>query len=62
MPSNKPFLSFVADSKLIQRIDDWRFRRRFPSRAKAIRWLLSWALHKDPDPDETPEVPRAEGD
>ena len=60
MPSNKPFLSFVAESDLIRRIDDWRFRRRFPSRAKAIRWLLRWALHKDPDPEQEPDVPRTD--
>ena len=53
MPSKRPFLNFVADSALIERIDDWRFRHHFPARAEAIRWLLDWALKKNPDPKES---------
>jgi hypothetical protein len=44
----KQFLSFIVDSELLRRIDDFRFRWRFGSRADAIRWLLSWALQRDP--------------
>ena len=43
-PSKKPFLSFVIDPELLQRIDDFRFRHRFESRASAIKWLLERAL------------------
>lgn len=50
MSEKKPFLSFVADSALIKRIDDFRFHWRFKSRADAIRWLLDWALKRAPDP------------
>lgn len=40
MPSKKPFLSFVIDEDLLQKIDDFRFRHRFESRAAAIRALI----------------------
>ena len=48
----KQFLSFIVDSELLRRIDDFRFRWRFGSRADAIRWLLHWALAKDPKADD----------
>lgn len=44
MPSEKPFLTFVVEPELLERIDEFRFARRFSSRAEAIRWLLRWAL------------------
>jgi len=47
----KQFLSFIVDSELLRRIDDFRFRWRFGSRADAIRWLLAWALAREPSPD-----------
>ena len=50
MPDKKPFLSFVIDSKLLARIDEFRFQWRFQSRADAIRWLLDWALQRKPKP------------
>lgn len=53
MPSKKPFLSFIVDSELLARIDDFRFRWRFVSRAEAIRWLLDWALRREPKPPES---------
>ena len=52
MSAKKPFLSFIVDSALLARLDDFRFRWRFESRAAAIRWLLRWALGKDPKPDD----------
>ena len=44
MPSTKPLINLVMDPKLVERIDDFRFANRFPSRAAAIKWLLNWAL------------------
>jgi hypothetical protein len=32
---------------LLKRVDDFRFRNRFASRAAAIKWLLEWALERD---------------
>jgi hypothetical protein len=48
MPSVNPILNFVADAKLIERLDDFRFKNRFESRAAAVKWLLDWALEKNP--------------
>jgi hypothetical protein len=48
MGSEKPFLSFVIESELLKRIDDFRFKHRFESRAAAIKWLLDWALTQKP--------------
>jgi hypothetical protein len=36
-------LTFFIDIDLLDRIDDFRFDNRFPTRAGAIRWLLEWA-------------------
>jgi hypothetical protein len=52
MGSEKPFLSFLVEDALRKRLDGFRFKNRFASRAGAIKWLLSWAL------DQKPAVPR----
>ncbi len=52
MANDKPFLHFVVDSELMKRLDDFRFRHRFESRAAAIKWLLNWALNQKPRPAE----------
>jgi hypothetical protein len=57
MGSEKPFLSFVIEPELLQKIDDFRFKHRFPARAAAIKWLLEWALAQKPKPD----IPRSRG-
>ena len=54
MGSDKPFLHFVIDPGLLKRVDEFRFRGRFESRAAAIKWLLGWAL------DHEPPVPKGE--
>ncbi len=48
MGSDKPFLSFLVDDALLKRLDDFRFKNRFESRAAAIKWLLTWALDQKP--------------
>jgi hypothetical protein len=48
MGSEKPFLHFIVDSALLKRIDEFRFKNRFESRAAAIKWLLAWALDRKP--------------
>ena len=47
-------LTFFIDTELLNRIDDFRFDNRFPTRAGAIRWLLEWALRKAPPPGRPP--------
>ena len=48
--SDKPLLNFVIEPDLLKRIDDWRFKHRFATRAAAIKWLLAWALDQKPAP------------
>lgn len=50
MSSDKPFLSFLVDPSLLKRLDEFRFKHRFESRAAAIKWLLDWALSQKPAP------------
>jgi len=52
MASEKPLLNFVIDPNLLRRLDDFRFKNRFGSRAAAIKWLLDWALNQKPTPKE----------
>jgi hypothetical protein len=44
MGSDKPFLNFVVEPEMLKRLDDFRFKHRFDSRAAAIKWLLDAAL------------------
>lgn len=44
-PSKKPILNFVIDPEQLERIDDFRFRHRFATRAEAVKWLLDWSLY-----------------
>ncbi len=48
MAIDKPILNFYVDTALLKRLDDFRFRNRFPSRAAAVKWLLDWALKQNP--------------
>lgn len=52
MSSEKPFLSFLVEPELLKRLDDFRFKHRFKTRAAAIKWLLDWALKQKPVPPE----------
>jgi hypothetical protein len=48
--ADKSLLNFLVDADLLKRIDDFRFKHRFDSRAAAIKWLLDWALGQKPTP------------
>lgn len=50
MPTEKPLVGLNVEQSLLDRIDDFRFEHRFPSRAAAIKWLLEWALEQHPQP------------
>jgi hypothetical protein len=55
MPSSeKPYLNFVIEDDLLDRIDDFRFANRFPTRAAAVKFLLNAALMNS----KTDEPPR----
>ena len=49
-PAKKQFLSFLIETDLLARIDDYRFDNRFPTRVGAIKFLLAWALDQNPEP------------
>ncbi len=52
MASDKPFLHFIIEPTLLKRLDEFRFRHRFESRAAAIKWLLKAALDSKLVPKE----------
>ncbi len=52
--SDKPYMNFVIQPDLLKRVDDFRFKHRFPARAAAIKWLLDWALAQKPAPKISP--------
>ena len=53
MPAtDKPYLNFIVEPGLLKRLDDFRYKHRFPTRAAAIKWLLDWALDQKPVPSK----------
>lgn len=63
MAINKTLINFIVDDGLLKRIEDFRFKNRFATRAAAIKWLLDWALKQKPSAQnpmqELEEVPAA---
>lgn len=53
-PRTGPILNFVVDQGLIERLDDFRYKYRFPTRASAVKWLLDEALEKGLHPEAKP--------
>jgi metal-responsive CopG/Arc/MetJ family transcriptional regulator len=45
MPTSKPKIILVLDQDIRDRIDDYRYANRIPSRSEAIRRLILEALH-----------------
>jgi hypothetical protein len=64
MSVNKTILNFIIERDLLERIEDFRFKNRFPTRAAAIKWLLAWAVKQKPSPKalslEREELPKRE--
>jgi len=52
MPTEKPKLLFVADEKLIERIEYFRYGNSIPSRSEAIRILVEAGLKTKPKPPQ----------
>ncbi len=48
MASDRQLLNFIVEKDLLNRLDDFRFQNRFATRSGAIKWLLNWALVKNP--------------
>lgn len=53
MPADTKLVTTLIDVDLLTRIDDFRFTRRFKSRAAAMKYLMDFALTYGPEP--TPE-------
>ncbi len=49
---DKQVLSLALSGELLQHIDDYRFKHRFNTRLEAIRYLIDYALSKDPAPGQ----------
>jgi metal-responsive CopG/Arc/MetJ family transcriptional regulator len=47
MNSDKPVVNFVIEEDLLKKIDDYRFEKRFPSRAAAIKNLIRIGLEQE---------------
>ena len=45
MGSTKPFLHFIIEPELLEKLDTFRHKHRFATRAAAIKWLLEAALN-----------------
>lgn len=51
MPADKkPVVNLPFEPELLDRIDEYRFDRRFRSRTAAIKFLLTWSLDRNPEP------------
>lgn len=50
MPADTKLVTTLIDAELLARLDDFRFSRRFKSRAAAMKYLMDWALVRDPQP------------
>jgi metal-responsive CopG/Arc/MetJ family transcriptional regulator len=44
MPEEKQLVHMLFEKRLLNRLDEFRFKQRFESRTDAIRWLLDSAL------------------
>jgi len=44
MPSTQPFVHLILDEEVIEKIDDFRYAKRIPSRNAAIRRLIMTGL------------------
>ena len=48
--NTNPVVNFVIDAALLKRVDEYQHKMRFPSRATAIKFMISWALGQNPKP------------
>jgi metal-responsive CopG/Arc/MetJ family transcriptional regulator len=46
MPTKKPQILLTVDDELLERIDDYRYTNRIPSRSEAVRRLLAGSLDR----------------
>jgi metal-responsive CopG/Arc/MetJ family transcriptional regulator len=46
--TEKERVTILMDPALLKRIEDFRYKQRFPSRSEAIIWLLEYCLNLKP--------------
>jgi len=44
MPTEKPRCTLIIDDKLFEKVDDFRFENRYPSRSAAVMELIRLGL------------------
>lgn len=47
-PEGASLLHINVPQGLLRRLDDFRFKNKFPSRTEALKWLIDWALKQKP--------------
>ena len=52
MPTKKPIITMVFNEQLLNRVEDYRYENRIPTRTEAIRQLLEKALKEYEKPKE----------
>lgn len=46
----KPMVTLMVEKSLLDKLDDFRYRRRFPTRTEAMKYLWLHGLDADPEP------------
>ena len=46
MPTKKPQILLTLDNDLLERIDDYRYGNRIPTRSEAVRRLIAESLER----------------
>lgn len=55
MPTEKPKVLITLDDDLLERIEDFRYGNRIPSRAEAVRKLIEEGLKSIESPKPAPK-------
>jgi metal-responsive CopG/Arc/MetJ family transcriptional regulator len=55
MPTEKPKVLLTLEEKLIERVDDYRYDNRIPTRSEAIRRLIEEGLKVSKSPTPPPK-------
>lgn len=46
MPTKKPIISVVLDEETLQKVEDFQFKNRIPSRSKALNELIKIGIEQ----------------
>lgn len=56
MEDKNKMINIAIPESLLERVEDFRFEQRFKTRAEAIRYLMEWALDRNPQKPNKKEV------